>query len=71
MNSSVTKLAAAVEQCQVKSRKEIDATKLYRLKNPRTFQELFHNSTVLTKKVSCHLVVQQYYTCLYSLGLMN
>ena len=32
--------------------KEIDATKLYPLKDPRTFQDLFLNPTVVTKKVS-------------------
>ena len=34
----------------IHANKEIDAAKLYGLKNPRTFHDLFYNSTVLTKK---------------------
>ena len=43
----------------IHANKEIDATKMYRLKNPRTFQDLFYNSTVLIKKVRCHHLVYE------------
>ena len=42
----------------IHANKEIDATKLYQLKNPRTFQDLFYNTTVQTKEVSCHSVYE-------------
>ena len=66
---SVWEMFFTFQLIYIHANKEIDATKLYWISYPRTFQDIFYNSTVLFKKVNCHSVYEyvKTYLSLYTL----